>query len=97
MRQLADGEVDVKVMHQDQADEIGLMAKALEVFQNSGRRKSATDAAQAEQRQEAEEQKRAVPGSHGGDDRSDCRRLDPANQPQSEALAATANEMRGPS
>ncbi len=55
MRALAQGDLTVDVDGQDRADEVGSMAKAVQVFKENGLRAKALEREAAEQRQHAEE------------------------------------------
>ena len=94
MHQLANGEVDVAVMNRDQGDEIGLIAKALDVFRlQAVENKRLTDA-QGEQQRQAEEQKRlALLGMAETIETTSNASIQQISL-QSEALAVTADEMR---
>lgn len=59
MRRLADGDLDVELTGAEQRNELGLMAQALEVFQNNGKAMRSMDAEkEAERVREAAEQQR---------------------------------------
>jgi methyl-accepting chemotaxis protein len=94
MRRLADGDPGATVVYHDQADEIGMMATALEVFRLQAVENQRLTLAQRQQREEAEEQKRVALVNMVETVEASAGRSIQQISLQSEALAATANEMR---
>ena len=94
MRQLANGVLDVKVAHNGRSDEIGRIAVALEIFRTTAVENQNLSAAQDRQRRHAEEQKRNALMQMAKSIESAAGSAILAITSQSEALAATADEMR---
>jgi methyl-accepting chemotaxis protein len=94
MRQLANGTLDVKIVHNGRADELGRIAAALEIFRTTAVENQRLSAAQEQERRQAQEQKRdaLVKMAETIEAAAGSAILEIGSQ--SEALATTADEMR---
>ena len=94
MRQLANGVLDVEVASDARADEVGRIAAALEVFRKQALDNRRLAAAEEQQRQLAEEQKRLAMRKMAEDIEAAAGSAMLQIGRQSEALAGNAQEMR---